>query len=110
MPSVAVTSVKPGVTVRPPDTARSSVTVNVICSPSAADASSIVTVAKAPSSLVIVPVAVSVAATSVAAPETSRFTMNVSSGSASASSVVATVNVFVSPAVPVKVSAAVFAV
>ena len=37
-------SVKPGVTVRPPGTARSSVTVKVSVSPSAAEASPIVTV------------------------------------------------------------------
>ena len=101
---------KLGVTVRPPDTASSSVTVNVICSPSADDASSIVTVATAPSSLVIAPVAVSVALTGACVPETARLTANVSSTSASASSVVATVNVCVSPAVPANVIAAVFAV
>ena len=40
---VAVPSVKSGVTVKPPDTAWSSVTVKVIASPSAALASAIVT-------------------------------------------------------------------
>ena len=42
MPSVAVPSVNEGVTVNPPATASSSVTVNVIESPSSADASAIV--------------------------------------------------------------------
>ena len=106
---VAVTSVKLGVTVRPPDTALSSVAVKVSGSPSAARASAIVT-SGAPSSSVIVPVAVSVAVTGNDVPETLRRTVNVSSVSAPASSVVATVNVCVSPAVPAKVSAAVFSV
>ena len=109
MPLVAVTSVKLGVTVRPPGTALSSVTVNVIASPSSADASAIVT-AGAASSSVIVPVAVSAVVTGNDVPETLRRTVNVSSGSASASSVVTTVNVCVSPAVPAKLIAAVFAV
>ena len=43
MPSAAVTSSKLGVTVNPPDTALSRVTVNVIVSPSLADASATVT-------------------------------------------------------------------
>ena len=43
MPDVAVTSLKLGVTVKPPDTALSSLTVNAIESPSPADASEIVT-------------------------------------------------------------------
>ena len=59
MPSVAVPSVKLGVTVSPPDTALSSVTVNVIWSPSLADASAIVRAGV--SSSRIVPVAVSLA-------------------------------------------------
>ena len=54
--------------------------------------------------------AVSVATTVVSVPETMRPTANVSSSSASASSVVATANVCVSPAFPANVSAAVFAV
>ena len=74
------------------------------------DASAIVTAGTAPSSLVIVPVAVSVAVTVTEVPETVRPTVNVSSSSAAVSSVVATVKVFVSPAVPVKVSAVVFSV
>ena len=43
MPFVAVPSVKPGVTVRPPGTARSRVTLKVSASPSVAEASAIVT-------------------------------------------------------------------
>ena len=58
----------------------------------------------------IVPVAVSVAVTVSEAPETFRLTVKVSSASSSVSSMVATVKLRVSPAVPVKVSAAVFAV
>ena len=88
----------------------SRVTVNVSASPSAAFASAIVTAARGPSSFSIVPVAVSVAVTGVWFPETLRPTVNVSVSSASVSSVVATVNVCVSPAVPAKVSAAVFSV
>ena len=100
---------KPGVTVRPPWTALLRVTVNVSVSPSRADASPTVTAAL-PSSSVIVPVPVSVAVTVSVVPDTARLTVNVSSLSTTASSVVATLNVFVSPAVPVKVSAAVFSV
>ena len=109
MPLVAVTSVKLGVTVNPPDTALSSLTVKVICSPSKATASSIVTSGAAPSS-VMVPVAVSVAVTVPAAPETLRPTVNVLFELSFVSSVVATVKVFVSPTVPVKLSAVVFSV
>ena len=58
----------------------------------------------------IVPVAVSVAVTVSEVPETVRLTVNLSFASMSVSSVVATVKVFFSPAVPAKVSAAVFAV
>ena len=58
----------------------------------------------------IVPVAVSVAVTSAVVPDTLKLTVNVSSGSWSSSSVVATVNVCVSPAVPVKLSPDVFSV
>ena len=109
MPFVAVPSVKLGVTVRPPDTALSSVTVKVRESPSAALASAIVTAGPASSSM-IVPFAVSVAFTVVEVPETVRPTVNVSSVSMPASSVVATVNVCFSPAVPANVSPAVFSV
>ena len=106
---MAVTSVKDGVTVRPPSTALSSVTVNVIASPSLAEASSIVTAAL-PSSFVIVPVAVSVAVTPAVVSDTARLTVKVSAASTTASSVVATVKLCVSPAVPVNVSAVVFSV
>ena len=58
-----------------------------------------------PPSSVIVPVAVSDAVTVAEVPETARLTVKVSSVSTSVSSVVATVKVLVSPAVPVKVSA-----
>ena len=105
-----MTSVKLGVTVRPPVIALSSVTVNVIESPSSAEASAMVTAANAPSSLVIVPVAVSVAATVAEVPDTLRLTVNVSWCSLSVSSVVETVKLRVSPAVPVNVSADVFSV
>ena len=108
MPAVAVTSVKPGVTVSPPDTALSSVTVTVMAPPSLPFASSIVTAGSLSSSR-IVPVAVDVS-TASEVPETARPTVKVSSASTSASSVVATVNFCVSPAVPAKVSAVVFAV
>ena len=106
---MAVTSVKLGVTVNPPHTALSSVTVNASRSPSSADASAIVT-AGAPSSSMIVPVARAVAATFSEVPETAKATVNVSSGSTTASSVVATVTRCVSFFVPVKVMAAVFSV
>ena len=66
--------------------------------------------AGAASSSTIVPVAVSVCVTGTEVPETFRFTVNVSSGSTAPSSVVATVKVCVSPAVPAKVRAAVFSV
>ena len=105
-----MTSVKLGVTVRPPDTALSRVTVKVRASPSAALASAIVTAGGTPSSLVIVPVAVSVVFTFCSVSETARPMVNVSSSSASVSSVVATVKLCFSPAVPAKVSAAVFSV
>ena len=105
---MAVPSVKLGVTVRPPDTAAFSVTVNVIVSPSEALASAIVTAGL--SSLVMVPVAVEVAVTLWVVPETARPTVKVSSPSTSASSVVETSNVCVSLAVPVKVRAVVFSV
>ena len=108
MPSVAVTSVKLGVTLRPPDTALSSVTVKVRESPSSSVASAIVTAAL--SSSVMVPLAVSVAVTVAVVPETVRPTVKVSFGSTSVSSVVDTVKLWVSPAVPVKVSAEVFSV
>ena len=106
-------SVKEGVTVRPPCTAWFSVTVKVIATPSSALASAMVTVAPVPvvpSSSRMVPVAVDAAVTVSEAPETLRPTTNVSSASTTASSVVGTVNVCVSPAVPAKVSAVVFSV
>ena len=84
----------------------SSVTVKEIASPSSALASAIVTVAL--SSLLIVPVAVEVAVTSWVVPETVKPTVNVSSASISSSSLVETLNVCVSPAVPLKLSAVVF--
>ena len=105
---MAVPSVKLGVTPRPPATALSSVTVKVIESPSDALASSIVTAGA--SWLMMVPVAVSVAVTAVWVPETATLTVKVSSSSWSASSVVATANVFASPAAPAKASPAVFSV
>ena len=202
MPFVAVPSVKPGVTVKPPGTVMSSVTVNVSPSPSSADVSSMVnsdhghittivhssvtagftpslavivtsyssplwdssrsppgvprnsppeydspggspvtvTVTVSPSGSVtstgigvisryweiwgflpsplitggelsvIVPVAVSVAVTVARVSDTLRPTVNVSAGSSAVSSVVATVKLCVSPAVPVKLSPAVFSV
>ena len=92
-----------------PDTALLNVTVNVIVSPSLADASATVTVAL-PSSSVIVPVPVSVAVTLAVVSDTARPTVNVSSGSTAVSSLVATVNVCVSPAVPAKLRPAAFSV
>ena len=80
MPSVAVPSVKLGVTVKPVSTALFSFTVKVIESPSSADASAIVTSAGRSSSS-IMPVAVSVALTVADVPETDRLTVNVSSAS-----------------------------
>ena len=58
MPSVAVPSVKLGVTVRPPDTAASSVTVKVSASPSSAEESAMVTAGVTAAATVIVNVAV----------------------------------------------------
>ena len=58
----------------------------------------------------MVPVAVSVAVTVSDAPDTARLTVNVSSSSFSLSSVVATVKVCVSSAVPAKLMPAVFSV
>ena len=112
MPFVAVPSVKLGVTLRPPDTREDSATVNVSVSPSAADTSAIVTSGTmTPVSLSrILPVPVSVAVTVSVVPETVRLTVNVSSSSGLSSSGSATVKVRVSPHVPAKVSAAVFAV
>ena len=63
-----------------------------------------------PSSLLMVPVAVSLLVTVSVVPVTARLTVKVSSGSTAVSSVVETVNVLVSPAVPVKVRAVVFSV
>ena len=89
--------------------ALSSVTVKVIESPSLADASAIVSVGGRLSSK-IVPVAVSVAVTVTDVSETVRPTVKVSAVSATASSVVATVKVCVSPRVPAKASPDVFSV
>ncbi len=86
----------------------SNVTLNTISSPSSADASSMVR-GTAVSSLRTDPVAVSVAVIVSDVPDTARFTVNVSSGSTCQFSFVATVKVFVSPAVPMKRSAVVFA-
>ena len=108
MPSTAVPSVKLGVTVSPPCTALSRVTVKVIPEPSEALASPIVT--SALSSSLIVPVPVSVDVTPDGASETVRPTVKVSFASSTASSVVDTVKVSVSPAVPLKLIPAVLAV
>ena len=105
---MAVTSLKLGLTVSPPDNALSSVTLKVRASPSSALASAIVTAGA--SSSVMVPVAVSVGVTVVEVPETVKLTVKLSSASNNSSSVVATVKVCSSPAVPVKLRAAVFAV
>ena len=82
-------SVKAGVTVRPPDTARCRVTVKVTGSPSAAPASETVTVALPPvpplSSSAMVPVAGSPVVTPSGALETVRPTVNVSSCSITSS-------------------------
>ena len=83
--------------------------MKVIESPSAADASAIV-MEGATSSSMIVPVAVSVAVTVAVVPDTARLTVNVSFDSTVESSVVATVKLCVSPAVPLNVSAVVFSV
>ena len=102
---------KLGVAVKPPETALFSVTVNVNESPSVATASASVTpVGRSTSSSVIVPVAVPVSVTANDVPETLRPTVNVSSDSLAASSVVATTKVCSSPLVPWNVSAAVFSV
>ena len=93
-----------GVTVRPPCTASDNVTVKVIPSPSSALASLMVTAAL--SSLLMVPVPVSVEVTPEF--ETLNPTVKVSSASSTASSVVETMKVLVSPLVPVKLSAVVF--
>ena len=70
---------------------------------------SVIEVGRSSSSL-MVPVPVSVAVTVTVVPDTVRPSVNVSSPSAKASSIVATVKVCVSPAVPAKVRAAVFSV
>ena len=62
------------------------------------------------SSSSMVPVAVSAAVTATVVPDTVKPTVNVSSSSARTSSVVATVKVCVSPAVPAKARCAVFSV
>ena len=84
--------------------------MKVSASPSSAAASSMVTAASAPSSLLIVPVAVSVAVTVAEVSVTARLTVKVSWCSFVVSSVVDTVKLCVSPAVPAKVRAAVFSV
>ena len=84
--------------------------MNVIELPSLALASFTVTVALVASSSLIVPVPVSVDVTPEGASETDRPTVKVSVPSTTASSFVDTVNVLVSFAVPVKVSALVLAV
>ena len=89
------------------------VTVTVFAPPSSATelgSTDSVMPVEAVSSFVIVPVPVSVAVTGAVVPDTDRLTVNVSLLSTTASSVVATLKVCVSPAVPVKVSTAVFAV
>ena len=106
MPLIAVPCDWLGVTVSPPSTAADSVTVKVMSSPSLALASLTVTVAL--SSLVIVPMPESVAVTSDL--EAVRLTVKVSFSSTTTSSVVDTVNVFVSFAVPVKLRAVVLVV
>ena len=103
---MAVPSVKLGVTFRPPCTALSSVTVKVISLPSVALALLIVTAAL--SSLLMVPVPVSVAV--MPDFEAVKPTVKVSLASSTASSVVETEKVLVSPVVPVKLSAVVFLV
>ena len=115
MPFVAVTLVKLGVTVSPPETALPSVTVNVIGSPSSAEASAIVTSGGAGSSLTIVPIAWSSVTMSagltpllnkpvLGIEETPRLRLNVSSASKSESSMVATETVCASFAFPMKVT------
>ena len=84
--------------------------MKVIESPSSADASATVTAGVAPSSSAMVPVAGSPAVTPEGAFDTLRLTAKVSSVSTTASSMVATVKVCSSPAVPLKLSAAVFSV
>ena len=101
MPLVAVPSVKVGVTVSPRGTALSSVSVNIIRSPSVAEASLTVTDG-GPSLSTIVPVAVATCVPDV----WSSLTVKVSFSSSSLSPIVATVKVFVSPAVPAKVTLA----
>ena len=68
------------------------------------------TLGASPRASMIVPVAVSVAVTVFDVTETLRLTVNVSFSSTISSSVVATAKVFVSPAVPLKLSGAVLAV
>jgi len=107
---VAVPSVKLGVTVRPPDTALSSVTVNVIPAPSAAEASAMVNagassslsslLSLSSSSSTIVPVAVLVVNVTRCSFRGTMRTVNVSSGSGWSSSIVRIVHVTVSPALP----------
>jgi len=107
VPFVAVPSVKLGVTLNPPDTAPSTVTVNLIPSPSLADALPIVRAGA--SSLRMYPVAVSVPKLASVS-ETVRPTVKISVASHTLSSMVATVKVCVSFGKPSKVSVGVFAV
>ena len=103
---MAVPSVKLGVTVRPPETALSSVTVNVIWSPSLDDASAMVR-AGGESSLRIVPVPVARVRSTPFRSSRAKVTVKVSSASTTSSSMVATVMVRVLTS---KVIAVVFAV
>ena len=89
-------SVNEGVTVSPPWTALSRVTVNVIMSPSAAEALSMVTAALPSSSLRVTSVLVKVSVVTVVVPETD----SVSSPSTTASSVGVSENVTVSAVLP----------
>ena len=99
---------KLGVTFKPPCTSLSSVTVKVMLSPSGIVV--LLTFTVAVSSLLIVPVPVSLSVTPGGALDTLKLTVNVSSDSTTPSFVVATVKVWVSLAVPVKAIAAVLAV
>ena len=99
---MAVTSAKLTLTEKAPATALSSVTVNCRPVPSISVTSSTVTSAESLSVMTPVPVSVSIINGSVALSET----VKVSVPSRIASSSVATVNCWVSPAVPTKLSVA----
>ena len=116
MPFVAVTSVKLGVTVRPPGTTLSSVTVNASEPPSLASASATVRIGVSSSLIVPVP-----ATTAIASPspvyhhhgsdcERVSPTVRVSASSGIESSFVQIEKCFFSPAVPANVICSVFAV